>query len=42
MIEMRIDAPLGELESRLDFVEDSIHRFPKRAEGIRRLYRFFT
>ncbi len=27
MIEMRIDAPLGELESRLDFVEDSIHRF---------------
>lgn len=27
MIEMRIDAPLGELENRLDFVEDSIHRF---------------
>ena len=27
MIEMRIDAPLGELERRLDFVEDSIHRF---------------
>lgn len=27
MIEMRIDAPLGELEKRLDFVEDSIHRF---------------
>ncbi len=27
MIEMRIDAPLGELESRLDFVEDSIQRF---------------
>jgi V/A-type H+-transporting ATPase subunit I len=27
MIEMRIDAPVGELESRLDFVEDSIQRF---------------
>jgi V/A-type H+-transporting ATPase subunit I len=27
MIEMRIDAPLGELENRLDFVEDSIQRF---------------
>lgn len=27
MIEMRIDAPIGELENRLDFVEDSIHRF---------------
>jgi V/A-type H+/Na+-transporting ATPase subunit I len=27
MIEMRIDAPLGELENRLDFVQDSIQRF---------------
>jgi V/A-type H+/Na+-transporting ATPase subunit I len=27
MIEMHIDAPLGELEGRLDFVEDAIHRF---------------
>lgn len=27
MIEMRLDATLGELESRLDFVEDAIHRF---------------
>ena len=27
MIEMRIDSPVGELESRLDFVEDSIQRF---------------
>jgi len=27
MIEMRIDAPVGELERRLDFVEDSIQRF---------------
>ena len=27
MIEMRIDAPVGELESRLSFVEDAIHRF---------------
>ncbi len=27
MIEMRIDAPLGELENRLDFVEDAIQRF---------------
>ncbi len=27
MIEMRIDAPVDELESRLDFVEDSIQRF---------------
>ena len=27
MIEMRIDAPLGELESRLSYVEDAIHRF---------------
>ncbi len=27
MIEMRIDAPLGELEDRLDFVEDAIARF---------------
>ncbi|HEX4839707.1 MAG TPA: V-type ATP synthase subunit I [Rhabdochlamydiaceae bacterium] len=27
MIEMRIDSPVGQLESRLDFVEDSIQRF---------------
>lgn len=27
MIEMHIDTPSGELESRLDFVEDAIHRF---------------
>lgn len=27
MIEMRIDAPIGELEGRLGFVVDSIHRF---------------
>jgi V/A-type H+-transporting ATPase subunit I len=27
MIEMQIDAPLGELKNRLDFVEDAIHRF---------------
>lgn len=27
MIEMRIDAPLGQVESRLNFVKDAIHRF---------------
>lgn len=27
MIEMRIDAPLGELEARLSYVEEAIHRF---------------
>lgn len=27
MIEMRIDSPLGELDNRLDFVEDAIERF---------------
>jgi V/A-type H+-transporting ATPase subunit I len=27
MIEMRIDSPLGELNSRLQFVDDAIHRF---------------